>query len=145
MCNNLIRYIHHIYHEEQEIKVEVGCKCCGKLTEDYDGARKRQKYCIKRDKNLKKWKNNSWDTMEITTIPEIVRIHSITISRWSLKIFLCYKGLYTARITSPDKKRHTKIDECHTDLNDIKAHVLSEFFELKEQKPVGRYTFPNPT
>lgn len=62
MCGyQIIRYVHHMYHQETDKQLDCGCVCAGKLEGDINKARKREaafKNKLQRKTNFKKkkWK-----------------------------------------------------------------------------------------
>lgn len=60
MCGNeTVRYIHIVTHAAGH-ELRVGCICAGKLSDDYEGARARERDLVNRSARREKWLSRRW-------------------------------------------------------------------------------------
>lgn len=60
MCQvQKIRFVHRVSHDDYDGPLYVGVECAGALTEDYNGARDRQKRAVNRARKRDKFPNAS--------------------------------------------------------------------------------------
>jgi hypothetical protein len=63
MCGKeSIRYVHIVVHPNLEAPLEVGCICAGKMTGDYEGAKRREQALRNRSIRRARWLSRKWRT-----------------------------------------------------------------------------------
>lgn len=89
-CDEAIRYVHTIKHPDL-LSAEVGCICCGKLTEDYETARREEAKLRKKVKRYSRWANSpKWRVTDNSNIfrkdDQVLIFKSIRPDFWKVKI-----------------------------------------------------------
>lgn len=61
MCGNeRVRYVHIMLHEEYEQELSVGCVCAGKMSDDYAGAKERERVLKNKAAKRMRWVQRRW-------------------------------------------------------------------------------------
>ncbi len=60
-CGNAnVRYVHTMRHDDWKTDIQVGCVCAGKLAEDYEGARERERGLVNLARRRQNWLTRCW-------------------------------------------------------------------------------------
>ena len=63
MCEQQeIRYVHHMQHPGYAGELEVGCVCAGRMEEDYERPRKRERNLRNAAQRRRRWLSRKWKT-----------------------------------------------------------------------------------
>lgn len=63
MCESVeIRYVHHMYHRDYPLGLQVGCVCAEHMEENYIAPRKRERLLRAIARRKGSWKRRTWRT-----------------------------------------------------------------------------------
>ena len=63
-CGMSIRYVHEMQHDDWDGTIEVGCVCAGKLEENCEGARERERRLVNCTNRRENWLRRCWRISE---------------------------------------------------------------------------------
>ncbi len=131
-CPKLLRYVHIIKHFEQNLTERVGCICCGRLTGDEEGAKKRQD--SKKHQNIRKsnFLKNGWCETETSD----GLLWTLSARKAECKIFMHAVGNYTAKICPKNLEKNVPLITIDNDtycvfLKEMQDQVFEKYDMLK--------------
>ncbi len=132
MCETQeIRYVHYMKHPNHDEILGVGCVCAGRMEEDYESPRRREKSLRSQHQRKKRWLNRNWRTSTKGN-------SYLNTDGFNITIFRKYNGTWGGRIT--DKKTQQSIDSKrnYATEDEIKLATFDGMIFLKNERGWGR-------
>lgn len=132
MCETqAIRYVHSMHHPEYPAGLNVGCVCAEKMSDDYEGPRRREKALRSAASRKKRWLARTWKVSSRGN-------HFLNADGFNITIFCGNDGSFDGRILERSSGRSVTSRRRYITEDAAKLAAFDAMVFLKNERGWGR-------